>query len=44
MFLVQLADTHDTPVGGAAGQPGRGWMLRGVNLDRDATIANRAKD
>lgn len=44
MFLIQLADAHDKPKGGEPGQPGRGWMLRGVNLDRDATVANRAKD
>ncbi|XP_046971364.1 phytanoyl-CoA dioxygenase, peroxisomal-like [Vanessa cardui] len=44
MFLAQLADAHDRPIGGEPGQPGRGWVLRGVNLDRDATVANRARD
>lgn len=44
MFLIQLADAHDEPIGGERAQPGRGWMLRGVNLNRDATVANRAKD
>ncbi|XP_045777079.1 phytanoyl-CoA dioxygenase, peroxisomal-like [Maniola jurtina] len=44
MFLAQLADAHDRPKGGERSQPGRGWMLRGVNLHRDATVANRARD
>ncbi|XP_052744095.1 probable alpha-ketoglutarate-dependent hypophosphite dioxygenase isoform X2 [Bicyclus anynana] len=44
MLLAQLADASDRPRGGEPGQPGRGWMLRGVNLTRDATVANRARD
>ncbi|VVC86490.1 phytanoyl-CoA dioxygenase, peroxisomal-like [Leptidea sinapis] len=44
MFLAQLYDAHDRPAGGERGQPGRGWLLRGVNEDRDATVANRALD
>ncbi|CAG4984234.1 unnamed protein product [Colias eurytheme] len=44
MLLAQVYDAHDKPVGGEPGQPGKGWLLRGVNLDRDATVTNRAKD
>ncbi|CAG9565130.1 unnamed protein product [Danaus chrysippus] len=44
MFLAQYYDAHDYPVGGEPGQPGRGWLLRGVNQHRDATVANRRKD
>ncbi|XP_068619217.1 probable alpha-ketoglutarate-dependent hypophosphite dioxygenase [Battus philenor] len=41
MMLAQLADAHDQPLGEEKAQPGRGWLLRGVNLDRDATLAKR---
>ncbi|XP_072930227.1 probable alpha-ketoglutarate-dependent hypophosphite dioxygenase isoform X2 [Epargyreus clarus] len=41
MLLIQYADAHDKPNAGERGQPGRGLILRGVCLDRDATVANR---
>ncbi|CAF4797067.1 unnamed protein product [Pieris macdunnoughi] len=44
MLLAQLYDPHDKPIGGERSQPGKGWVLRGVNLNRDATVARRADD
>ncbi|XP_041969170.1 phytanoyl-CoA dioxygenase, peroxisomal-like [Aricia agestis] len=44
MFLAQVYDAHDKPIGGEKAQPGNGWLLRGVNLYRDATVSNRAND
>ncbi|XP_068619248.1 probable phytanoyl-CoA dioxygenase [Battus philenor] len=44
MLLVQYADAHDAPSGGEPGQPARGLVLRGVNLNRDATLAKRYED
>ncbi|CAK1553344.1 unnamed protein product [Leptosia nina] len=44
MFLAQMYDPHDKPKGGEKVQPGKGWLLRGFNLNRDATIARRAVD
>ncbi|CAK1583217.1 unnamed protein product [Parnassius mnemosyne] len=41
MLLIQYADAHDEPVAGEKAQPGRGLVLRGVNMNRDATVANR---
>ncbi|KPI95283.1 Phytanoyl-CoA dioxygenase, peroxisomal [Papilio xuthus] len=41
MLLVQYADAHDEPLAGERAQPARGLVLRGVNLHRDATVANR---
>ncbi|CAH2046117.1 unnamed protein product, partial [Iphiclides podalirius] len=44
MLLIQYADAHDEPAGGERSQPCRGLLLRGVNLNRDATQANRHKE
>lgn len=41
MLLVQYADAHDMPAASERAQPARGLVLRGVNLHRDATVANR---
>ncbi|XP_053614106.1 phytanoyl-CoA dioxygenase, peroxisomal-like [Plodia interpunctella] len=41
MLLAQLADAQDSPLGAQPARPGQGWLLRGRNIDRDASIANR---
>lgn len=41
MLLAQMAAAEDTPMGAQLLRPGQGWLLRGVNVDRDATIAKR---
>ncbi|XP_060805262.1 phytanoyl-CoA dioxygenase, peroxisomal-like isoform X2 [Amyelois transitella] len=41
MLLAQLADAQDVPVGEQPTRPGQGWVLRGINVDRDASISKR---
>ncbi|KAG7298254.1 hypothetical protein JYU34_019075 [Plutella xylostella] len=41
MVLAQLADAADRPLGPQPTRPGQGWMLRGENVDRDASISKR---
>ncbi|XP_049877604.1 phytanoyl-CoA dioxygenase, peroxisomal-like [Pectinophora gossypiella] len=41
MFLVQLAAAEDNPLGVQQMRPAQGLLLRGVNLQRDATISKR---
>ncbi|CAH0400391.1 unnamed protein product [Chilo suppressalis] len=41
MLLAQMASADDVPVGLQPLRPGQGWMLRGVNAQRDASISKR---
>lgn len=41
MLLVQMAAAEDTPLGRQPLRPGQGWLLRGVNVERDASISKR---
>ncbi|KAJ8713780.1 hypothetical protein PYW08_007400 [Mythimna loreyi] len=41
MLLLQAAAAHDRPLAQQPPRPGQGWLLRGVNFDRDASISKR---
>ncbi|KAL0819982.1 hypothetical protein ABMA28_007979 [Loxostege sticticalis] len=41
MLLAQLASADDAPLGDQPARPGQGWLLRGVNVHRDASISKR---
>ncbi|XP_069676048.1 phytanoyl-CoA dioxygenase, peroxisomal-like [Periplaneta americana] len=41
MFLIQLMNAEDDPLQEVHKSPGQGMVLRGRNLRRDATLANR---
>lgn len=41
MLLLQAAAAGDAPLGTQPARPGQGWLLRGTNLNRDASISNR---
>ncbi|CAG9789164.1 unnamed protein product [Diatraea saccharalis] len=41
MLLMQLASADDEPIGLQLMRPGQGWMLRGININRDASISKR---
>ncbi|XP_026748432.2 phytanoyl-CoA dioxygenase, peroxisomal-like [Galleria mellonella] len=41
MLLVQVASADDAPVGLQPSRPGQGWLLRGINVHRDASISKR---
>ncbi|CAH0689951.1 unnamed protein product [Spodoptera exigua] len=41
MLLLQAAAAEDEPLGRQPTRPGQGWLLRGTNLNRDASISNR---
>ncbi|CAH0593989.1 unnamed protein product [Chrysodeixis includens] len=41
MLLLQAAAADDTPLGDQPLRPGQGWLLRGVNVNRDASISKR---
>ncbi|XP_063831149.1 phytanoyl-CoA dioxygenase, peroxisomal-like [Ostrinia nubilalis] len=41
MLLAQLAGADDRPVGTQPARPGQGWLLRGTNKGRDASISKR---
>ncbi|KAG6453236.1 probable alpha-ketoglutarate-dependent hypophosphite dioxygenase [Manduca sexta] len=41
MMLLQAAAADDQPIGQQPLRPGQGWLLRGVNVDRDASISKR---
>ncbi|KOB53093.1 putative alpha-ketoglutarate-dependent hypophosphite dioxygenase [Operophtera brumata] len=41
MLLAQMAAAEDAPIGNQQLRPGQGWLLRGVNVDRDASISKR---
>ncbi|XP_026725700.1 phytanoyl-CoA dioxygenase, peroxisomal-like [Trichoplusia ni] len=41
MLLLQAASADDTPLGEQPLRPGQGWLLRGVNVNRDASISKR---
>lgn len=41
MLLLQVAAAEDKPLGDQPVRPGQGWLLRGVNIHRDASISKR---
>ncbi|CAB3219829.1 unnamed protein product [Arctia plantaginis] len=41
MLLLQVAAADDNPLGDQPVRPGQGWLLRGVNINRDASISKR---
>ncbi|GLH13258.1 Phytanoyl-CoA dioxygenase, peroxisomal [Gryllus bimaculatus] len=41
MFLIQLMAAEDEPANNEHKSPGQGWVLRGRNLKRDASMSNR---
>ncbi|XP_050551249.1 phytanoyl-CoA dioxygenase, peroxisomal-like [Spodoptera frugiperda] len=41
MLLLQAAAAGDAPLARQPARPGQGWLLRGTNLNRDASISNR---
>ncbi|KAM3955877.1 phytanoyl-CoA dioxygenase, peroxisomal [Aphomia sociella] len=41
MLLVQVASADDVPIGSVHLSPGLGWVLRGVNVNKDASISTR---
>ncbi|XP_038206824.1 phytanoyl-CoA dioxygenase, peroxisomal-like [Zerene cesonia] len=41
MMLMQVTDADDRPLTGVPTWPGAGWVLRGANRGRDASIAKR---
>nr|XP_021184926.2 probable alpha-ketoglutarate-dependent hypophosphite dioxygenase [Helicoverpa armigera] len=41
MLLLQAASADDEPLGPQPLRPGQGWLLRGVNVNRDASISKR---
>ncbi|KAJ2942129.1 hypothetical protein O0L34_g11043 [Tuta absoluta] len=44
MLLVQMASADDKPIGKQTLRPSQGLLLRGVNLNRDASISKRFED
>lgn len=41
MLLLQAAAAEDEPLGHQPLRPGQGWLLRGANVNRDASISKR---
>ncbi|XP_075982914.1 phytanoyl-CoA dioxygenase, peroxisomal-like [Anticarsia gemmatalis] len=41
MLLLQAAAAEDSPLGDQPVRPGQGWLLKGTNVNRDASISKR---
>lgn len=41
MLLAQFAAADDAPLGAQPLRPGQGWLVKGINVNRDASISKR---